>query len=146
MFWSVFAFSQKNILKANLFSPVAKTGSLFYERALKKHQSFQIGASLTIPGGEIDGKMITCTPEYRFYLIDSIDLQGVYIAPYLRYYYFDETDPVNSLSVGINLGRQMIFRNRIGLEGFIGPSFGYFPYADRLGLGVRAGITMGIAF
>ncbi len=157
----------QNIIKANLFSPLVRTGSFFYERALNEDMSFQMGFFYT--GASISDtrfRGVGITPEFRYYLSERRTApSGVYVAPYLRYQNFSlsaEGDPgkatYSGLGGGLLIGAQTLLKNTISLEGFIGPSYfsgnlkvtdgeqddfdiGFFD-----GFGVRFGFTVGLAF
>ncbi|MES2691795.1 MAG: DUF3575 domain-containing protein, partial [Bacteroidota bacterium] len=89
---------KKNILKANILSPIFNTLNLSYERVLKGSNSLTIGASYMdfddfgnsdyrypkpnrVNGGSL-------TAEYRIYFEDKV-LHGSYFAPFIRYMYYE---------------------------------------------------------
>ncbi|SRR5260221_3640676 len=158
------AQDKSNNLKINIFSPVVKTLNLQYERVLNKDQSFQFGFFYTgysSSGTSLSG--VGFTPEYRFYLSGDAAPDGVYIAPFLRYQSFTLSDDQNdkgTLSTfggGVILGRQWVFKGRITLDLFIGPSYNSgsvsvtsgtnnFSVGSVNSFGVRGGICFGVAF
>ncbi len=163
---SISAFSQdkKNNLKLNIFSPALKTLNLQFERKLKEDQSFQFGAFYT--GYSNSGTSLSgfgFTPEYRLYLTNVV-LNGVYIAPFMRYQSYTLSDDQNdkgTLSTfggGLILGRQWLFKDKVTLDMFIGPSYNSgsvkvtsgvnnFDLTSSFdGFGVRAGVCFGFAF
>lgn len=160
---SVFSQDKRNNLKINIFSPILKTLNLQFERKLKEDQSFQLGAFYT--GYSNGGTTLSgfgLTPEYRLYLTNVV-FNGVYIAPFARYQSFTLTDDQNdkgTLSTfggGLILGRQWLFKDKITLDIFIGPTYNSgsvkvtsggnnFDVGSFDGFGVRAGVCFGFAF
>jgi hypothetical protein len=158
---------RQNLLKANLFSPLVRTGSFFYERVLNEDMSFQMGFFYT--GASISETVFRgfgITPEFRYYLSETKPApSGVFVAPYLRYQSFnisiegeDGSATLSGLGGGLLVGMQTLLKNTISLEGFIGPSYfaGDLDISDGSeedfelgffdGFGVRFGFTVGIAF
>ena len=84
--------AQKNVLKGNIFSPIVKSASFFYERSLNEKSSIQIGyfynwdkPDFNLFGGfGIEWSGFGITPEYRYYPSRKA-LNGFYLAPFLRY-------------------------------------------------------------
>ena len=159
-------FAQKeNLIKINIFSPVVKTLNLQYERKLNATSSFQLGFFYTgYSVSETSFSGFGITPEYRFYLSETEAPQGVYIAPFLRYQDFSLTESTSTSKAtlstfggGLILGKQWIFKEKIALDIFIGPSYssgtpkvtsgsGTFSTSVFEGFGVRAGVCFGFAF
>lgn len=158
--------AQSNVLKINILSPVVKTASVFYERALNDQSSFQLGFFYTGYSGD-DTKFsgFGITPEYRFYLSETPAPNGFYVAPFLRYQNFDLEDEISSdkasyssFGGGLLIGRQWIFKERVALDVFFGPSFvsgdvkiseaseASFDVDVFDGFGIRTGISLGLAF
>jgi hypothetical protein len=174
---SVFAGStlkaQKNVLKANLLSPIVLTGSFFYERAITEKSSLQLGYFFTgfsISDTKFRGYGIT--PEYRNYTAGEV-LNGFYIAPFLRYQNFslseefkdsegknqEATAILTTYGGGLTIGWQWLFGERITTDIFLGPCYNSsniklednsstvdFSTDLFIGVGLRAGLTVGIAF
>lgn len=159
------SYSQEktNNLKINILSPIASTLNLQYEHLIKKDQSFQLGFFYTgysISGTKLSG--IGITPEIRFYLSDEAAPKGVYLAPFLRYQNYTLSDDQNkgTLSTfggGVILGRQWVFKDKISLDLFIGPSYNSgsvsvtsgtntFSIGSVNGFGIRTGICFGVLF
>jgi hypothetical protein len=157
----------QNVIKANLFSPVVRTGSFFYERVLNEDMSIQLGffySGASISETKFRGFGIT--PEFRYYLSESKPApSGVFVAPYLRYQSFDlsatgeiGTATLSGMGGGLLVGAQRLLKNTISIEAFIGPSYssnkvsysddsdGDFDFGMFDGFGVRFGFTVGIAF
>jgi hypothetical protein len=157
--------AKQNVFKASLMSPLVRTGSFFYERALDENKSAQLGffySGLSV--GETKFRGFGITPEFRLYLSEKRQAPaGIFVAPYLRYQNFDLSDTgdiasatYSSLGGGLLIGSQRVLSNIISLEAFIGPSYssgnvkvvsgnanfdtGYFD-----GFGVRFGVTIGLA-
>ncbi len=141
------AKAQENVLKINIFSPIVRTASLFYERALNEKSSAQLGFFYTgykISDTKFSGFGIT--PEYRYYLTGDDVLRGVYIGPFIRYQnftlkntyfesnydsngnYLGETEKdgkatLSTIGGGVLIGHQWLFNDKISLDVFLGPSF-----------------------
>ncbi|UYZ62968.1 DUF3575 domain-containing protein [Hymenobacter weizhouensis] len=170
------ASAQSNVVKLNIFSPIVKTGSFFYERKVTDGSSFQLGAFVTsYSPSDTKFSGFGITPEYRFYLSGEA-LNGFYVGPYLRYQNFtlkttyesfngtssstvEDKATLNTFGGGIVLGRQWLFKERFALDPFLG--LGYnggsvevesngsednFDTGAFQGFGLRAGLSIGIAF
>lgn len=162
----------QNIIKINILSPIASTASLFYERGLNENSSLQLGlfyTNVSIIDTKIRGFGIT--PEYRYYLSEKGNMQGFFVAPFLRYQNFQLTSEVtlfnaqednatfSGIGGGLLIGGQWIFKKRISLDLWGGPSYSGgniklegnsteddFSTGPFSGFGLRAGITLGVAF
>lgn len=169
-----FAYGQEsetpmNNIKVNIFSPIVKTGSFFYERKINTNSSAQLGVGFTAynrEGIKINGLFFT--PEYRFYLSSSKEaLEGFYVGPYLRYQNLKIEDTqvseepskatLSTFGGGVVVGHQWIFKNIFSLDVFLGPNYnsgtikitsGDEPDipASFEGFGARFGLTFGVAF
>jgi hypothetical protein len=162
------AFSQKaNVIKINIFSPIVKTFNIQYEHKVKADASVQLGFFYTgFSVGDTRFSGIGITPEYRFYLSDTEAPQGVYLAPFLRYQNFTLTDSpslaeasLSNFGGGVIIGKQWIFKEKIALDIFIGPSYSSgtvnvksgsstttFETGVFNGFGIRTGLCLGFAF
>lgn len=162
----IYAQTSQNVFKVNLLSPLLRSGSFFYERAINEDVSLQLGffySGATISQTTFRGFGIT--PEARYYLSEKPAPAGVFVAPYLRYQSFSLTGEessneatYSSFGGGLLIGTQAIFKDRISLEAFIGPSYSSGSLkvtsgdADDFntgvfdGFGVRFGVTVGLAF
>lgn len=159
------ANAQKTVVKANLLSPLVRTGSFFVEHQLNENSSLQLGLLYT--GKTWDDTKIRgwgITPEYRFYLSDSPAPEGFFLASYARYLHFNLENEVkdkakmNGLGAGLIIGQQYIFKERVSFEWFFGPGYTNinldvdsdtkddFETGSWDGFTLRAGITLGIAF
>jgi len=133
--------NHRNIIKVNLTSNILYRSPLIeYERILKKNQSFSVQVGLVaLPFGSTLGSDslyfqstvkksgYSVTADYRFYLPkENKDPapHGVYIGPYVGYYYFDNernmligssqdvlvlNSKLQVLSIGAQLGYQFVF-------------------------------------
>ena len=162
---SVFA-QKKNAIKVNIFSPIVRTGSFFYERALSDGASAQLGFFYT--GYKVTDTKFTgfgITPEVRIYPSKNEDIKGFYVAPFLRYQNFTLKDEVtaskgtlSTFGGGVLIGGQFLFGNIVTLDIFIGPAYNTgsikvdsgsesdFSTGAFDGFGVRTGVTLGLAF
>ncbi len=162
------AQTKMNAVKTDLFSPVLRTGVIKYERALNDAMSFQLGFFYTgyKPGGsttEFSGFGIT--PEFRYYLSDTPAPDGFYLAPNVRYYKFtlketstDSEGTLSNVSIALNLGKQLVLKNTILIDIWLGPSYNFRTLEatvgdfdtgavpDANGFGVRSGLSIGVVF
>jgi hypothetical protein len=161
--------AQTNVIKFNILAPVVRTANVQYEKAIGENKSFQLGAFYTAFGPEtLKYRGFGITPEFRFYLSDSPAPAGFYAAPFLRYQNItvEETlsgeeakGSVGIIGGGLIIGKQWIFKEKVALDLFIGPS--YYNSGDIKvdsgdasslslgsfdGFGVRAGVCFGLAF
>jgi hypothetical protein len=138
---STAASAQTNALKVNIFSPLVRTGSFFYEHKVGEHNSAQLGGLFTawsVGDTKISG--FALTPEYRFYLSDSKPaMEGFYFAPFARYqnltltvengyedlngHVSDGKASLNTFGGGVVAGYQFLFKRRFTLDAFLGPSY-----------------------
>jgi hypothetical protein len=159
---------KQNAVKTDLFSAFLRTGVLKYERALNEDMSFQIGAFYTgYSPGDTDAKLsgYGITPEFRYYLSESHPApHGTYLAPNFRYMKLTAEDPsineeatLTSYGFAINLGHQVVFKDIIVVDGWIGPVYAFRNLEDPSGsvdpgisavngFGIRLGIAIGIVF
>ena len=158
---------KKNAIKVNIFSPIVRTGSFFYERALNEGASAQLGFFYTgykITDTKFSGFGIT--PEFRFYPSKKEDMKGFYLAPFLRYQSFTLEDEglvvskgtLSTFGGGLLIGGQFLFGDIVTLDIFIGPGYNSgsikvdsgnesaFSTGAFDGFGVRTGVTIGLAF
>lgn len=158
-------FAQQNVLKLNILSPIVKTINVSYEHVLTTESSFQFGFFYTgYSDNDTKFSGFGLTPEYRFYLSESEAPAGVYVAPFVRYQKFDLTEEsttskgtFSAFGGGIVIGRHWIFKERVSLDLFLGPQYvsgntkvtsGENDFDTEVfdGFGLRAGLTLGIAF
>lgn len=162
------AFAQKeNVIKINIFSPIVKTFNIQYEHKVSATGSVQLGFFYTgysISDTKFSGFGIT--PEYRFYLSETEAPQGVYLAPFMRYQNFTLTDSptaseatLSTFGGGVIIGKQWLFKEKIALDIFIGPSYSSGSVSQKTGnstttfstgafdgFGIRTGLCLGFAF
>ena len=164
---SILGYSQKsNYVKANLFSPLVRTGSFFYEKVFSDDMSGQLGFFFTkVEAGDTKFSGFGITPEFRYYLSESAAPKGIFMTPYIRYQSFNlsvKGDIAEAkLSVfggGLLVGAQTLLKDVITIEAFIGPAYGFDKIDVETGseddfeigafddFGVRVGITVGIGF
>ena len=161
---------KKNIIKVNLFSPIVRTASIFYEREVSETVSAQLGFFYT--GASIDDtefRGFGITPEVRFYLSDKGTPEGFFIAPFVRYQNFnltiedadlqiDSEADLTGIGGGLLIGGQWVFKDVVSLDVWGGPSYSSvsidvtsgdeddFSLGSVDGFGVRFGVTLGFAF
>ena len=158
--------AQSNVFKINILSPVVRTASVFYERALNDQSSLQLGFFYSgYSDDDTKFRGFGITPEYRFYLSETPAPAGFYVAPFLRYQNFDLEDELtldeaeySAFGGGLLIGRQWVFKERVALDVFLGPAYvsgdvevtegseGSFDVGVFDGFGLRAGVTLGLAF
>ena len=159
---------KKNALKTDLFSAFLRTGVLKYERVLNNDMSFQLGAFYTgYSPGDTDARLsgFGITPEFRYYLSEQNPApHGTYLAPNFRYMKLDAEDEASgdkatltTYGFAINLGHQVVFKDIIVVDGWIGPVYAFRNVTDVVGdvdigvttangFGIRLGIAIGIVF
>lgn len=156
---------KKSNIKTDLFSAFLRTGVLKFERALNEDMSFQLGAFYTgYSPGDTDARLagFGITPEFRYYLSENPAPHGTYLAPNFRYMKLTADDNINQATLttygfAINLGHQVIFKDLIVVDGWIGPAFAFRNLDDPSGqveagitsvngFAIRLGIAIGIAF
>ena len=154
-------------IKTDLFSPIIRTGVLKLERVFTEDIAFQLGLFYTgyhPRNTETTLNGFGITPEFRFYLSDSPAPNGTYLAPNIRYYNFTVADPVvneegtlTNISLAINLGKQVLLKDIVVIDAWVGPSYNFRSVSDTSadidigitdanGFGLRLGIAIGIAF
>ena len=161
--------TRPNVVKINLISPLLRTASVFYERALSTTTSAQLGVFYSgYTSFETVFQGVGITPEFRFYLSERHPApRGIFVAPYLRFQHFnltfDEINDPKQVSVsffggGLLVGFQAILRNRVSMEVFAGPAYNhanlhieegsreYYDLSPLQGFTARGGITLGIVF
>lgn len=160
---------KKNAVKLNYLSPFVRTLNMSYERIINDRSSAQLGLYYTaFTFGTLAYSGCGITPEYRYYFSHAAG-NHFYVAPFARYQKLDFTagsgttgftSTLQTFGGGMVVGRQYLIENTITLDFFIGPAFnsGKVKYdaADYhassspdnsiLGIGVRCGTTIGIAF
>jgi len=156
---------KQNVVKTDLFSAILRTGVLKYERALNEDMSFQLGAFYTgYSPRETDARLtgIGITPEFRYYLSENPAPHGTYLAPNFRYMKLTASDDIDEASLttygfGINIGHQVIFKEVVVIDGWIGPAYALRNVSDEtgdidIGIGtangfaIRIGVAIGIVF
>lgn len=164
---------KKNAVKVNIFSPIFRTFSGFYERALSDGASAQLGFFYT--GYSVEDTKFSgwgLTPEFRLYPGKKEDIEGFYIAPFGRYTSFSLQTPaldennqefdakatLSTIGGGLLIGGQFLIGDYVTLDLYIGPKYGAsnikvdagqeddFSLGSFDGFGVRGGVTIGIAF
>jgi len=157
-----------NTVKTDLFSVILRTGVLKYERAINEDMSVQLGFFYTGYGpGDSDAKLsgIGITPEFRYYLSNTPAPNGTYLAPNFRYMSLTVEDPsvnaegtLTSLGIAINLGKQVVLKDVIVIDAWVGPVYAFRSVSESVGdvdtgqisgadgFGLRLGIAIGIAF
>lgn len=123
--------TDKNVVKVNMLSLAVATGSVFYERKLSDALSGQLGVAylgFKSSGSKFSGLILT--PEVRFYPKKNA-IDGVYLAPYLRYQKFSLSNDasssegsMNSFGGGVCLGRQWIWDSGFTMDLFFGGHYG----------------------
>src|SRR5690606_25910137 len=131
IFSSTTLLAQQNAVKINILSPIFRTINLSFEHALSESGSLQLGFYYT--GASVSDLKYSgfgITPEYRIYLSETPAIEGVYLAPFLRYQSVSlevensgsEAD-FSAFGGGLVIGKQWVFKERITLDIFIGPSY-----------------------
>jgi Protein of unknown function (DUF3575) len=139
--------AQKSILKVDLLSPVARTGTLSFEQVLNENSSIGLSmlycdqSELWVSSGYLS--RFALSPEYRFYLSEDRPApEGWYLNTMLRYqhltaewteytftgdpyieYYTVKRDEKNTFGMGLGVGFQEVFKNKIALDLHLGTIF-----------------------
>lgn len=166
--FSGLATAQKTAIKTNLLNPFLSTASIAVEYGFAPDKSVQLSAfyaNTSIFDTNIEG--IGITPELRIFISQNdIPMQGIYVAPSLRYQNLklaleDEagTAKMQGYGAGLVIGRQWIYKERIVIDGFAGSGYSYnnfdfqngakeddFDLGRFSGLGIRAGLSLGLLF
>ncbi|WP_205504280.1 DUF3575 domain-containing protein [Rufibacter psychrotolerans] len=156
--------AQQVTLKANILSPLVKTGSFFGEVAFSPQMSAQLGfftTGISVKDTQFNGFGVT--PEVRYFFAANAP-SGLYGAGYLRYQDFDLTrqdtqaqGALTSFGGGALLGYQLIIGKHFVADVFAGPGFNAatvkgdggennFDLGTFGGFSPRAGLALGIAF
>ncbi|MCK5068109.1 MAG: DUF3575 domain-containing protein [Bacteroidales bacterium] len=156
-----------NNIKTDLFSPFLRTGVLKFERAINEDMSLQLGFFYTGYSPRDSESSLSgwgITPEFRFYLSETPAPSGTYLAPNFRYMNLTANDPVvdaeatlTTFSLAINLGKQVLLKDIVLIDAWVGPSYNFRTLDDPSGeveagitsvdgFGIRLGIAIGIAF
>jgi hypothetical protein len=157
--------AQENAFKINVLSPIFRTLNVQYERKIKESSSLQLGFFYTgYSIGDTEFSGFGITPEYRFYLSESEAIQGVYLAPFVRYQSFNLSQEIDNAKAtlttfggGVIIGKQWVFKEKVVLDLFIGPAYNSgsvevksgtdnFDVGTFDGFGVRTGFCLGFAF
>lgn len=156
--------AEKNVLKVNTLALFVGTGSVFYERGFSDKLSGQLGFGyMGFKLGDAKFTGLILTPEVRFYP-KATAIDGMYIAPYLRYQNFsikdtetDDKGSLNSFGGGLLFGKQWITNSGFTMDLFFG---GHYAKADVSvesgtesfdvkwfdGFRMRVGFALGFAF
>lgn len=160
---------KKNDIKTDLFSPILRTGALKYERAITEDIGFQLGFFYTGYSPRESTTVFSgfgITPEFRYYLSTTPAPNGTYLAPNVRYYKFTLSDTevegegsISNISLAINLGKQVLLKNVVIIDAWVGPSYNFRTFEvtsgeidagmeifEGNGFGLRLGLAVGIAF
>ena len=138
LIFSAGLFAQKmNTVKTDLFSAFLRTGVIKYERAFTEDISAQLGFFYTgYSPKETETKLSGwgITPEFRYYLSSTPAPNGTYLAPNFRYMSLTVSDPdpleggegtLTSLSFAINLGKQVVLKDIIVIDAWVGPVYAF---------------------
>jgi Protein of unknown function (DUF3575) len=182
------SFHRKYIAKLDLLAPAARTFQLQLERTYNKSNSLCLGLLYSDQTEAITNAAFlyrfAATLENRYYLSKMASPKGFYLSTFVRYqwmrtddwvynYLYDATGnyiyinqyvtrKLNTFGLGINLGYQAVFKDRIALDVYLGPVYNTGdkrvnlnnPYEYRpnesfkpyVGYFVRAGLAIGYCF
>jgi hypothetical protein len=157
----------KNAIKLNYLSAALLTFNGAYERVILPKTGLQLGGYYTsLRFADVNYVGYGITPELRYYPGDENDLEGFFIAPFLRYQNFELAEEISGvrnkatltmLGGGVVLGGKWQ-SDHICFDIFAGPVFKNAEYKQttgtddidfRLGgsgVGIRFGTTVGIVF
>jgi hypothetical protein len=164
--------TRRNIIKFSLVSPIINSFSMAYERPFNPNTSFQL-TMFYVGNGSLDTNGgFGITPEIRLYLSERREAPaGFFVAPFATYQNYQIEDIIynfstgnsrtvrgssNILGLGIIVGGQWVFKNRVSIDVWGGPGYGFvglsklddiydgYPYAT--GPMGRFGCTLGFLF
>lgn len=158
---------KQNAIKLNPLSLAFLTGNMSYERAVSSNQSVQLGvfySGVNLSGLKYSG--FGLTPEYRIYFAGAAQaLNGVYVAPFVRYQNFKLEDKESSnkttfttVGGGATIGWQKMWSSGFALNIFAGPAYNNAKFKNSndedefdikggfTGFGIRSGLTLGFGF
>ncbi|MHC2990343.1 hypothetical protein OB13_01595 [Pontibacter sp. HJ8] len=147
---------KRAVIKVNVLSPFALTGSGFLEYAVTDRISAQLGAFTTgISVSDVKFKGHGFTPEVRYYFSDNKTAPaGAYVAGYGRIQNFkltvknkdeegsDYSATYKPIGAGVAIGNQWIFKSNISLDVFLGA--GYNSGSLKVNTGTEEDFDMGI--
>jgi len=122
------------VLKTGLFAPIFNTSTLAFEKGINDNTSLQGQLILNWDGG------FGLFTDYKFYLSDAPAPDGVFISPFQGFGFIEGL----MAGTGLTIGMQKIYKNRITIEGFIGPIVIYGPGSNGMHILVRPGLTVGV--
>lgn len=143
IFQTLTGFAQsKNAIKLDIHSPIARTVSLSYERALNEKYTLGISALYTDQSMAFSSSYlsrIAVTPEFRYYMGNATSLNGFYLSTFLRYQYLEaiqlnylydgftnsyyeyyEISNLHTGGLGMALGFHKVFDKHISIDGHLG--------------------------
>jgi hypothetical protein len=119
--------AKRNIIKTSLIAPLATVFDISYERMVSSELSIVVEVLL----GEA---LFQVSPQLRYYLSENlIAPSGTFISPMVMI-------GSDISGAGLLVGRQMVFKDKISLDAYIGPAL----YTE--GVAVWGGLNVGIAF
>ena len=129
--------TKKYVLKTGFLAPVFGIVSLALEKPIRENSSIQLQLLATYEDFGI-GLFL----DYRFYLSNTAAPEGVFISLFQG---AGGTDDFIA-GTGLAVGTQKVFKEKISLEGFVGPVVVYGPDINRTTVLVRPGLTIGWVF
>ena len=122
-------------MKLNLLSPIGLTFGAAYENVTSTETSVQVSFLVSEFGFAV-------TPEFRYYLSEkSYAPTGFYVAPFLQY---SEYDDGSELGAGLVIGGQRLFKEKISVDWYFGPSYNSVFFNEVVVLAVRTGLLLGL--
>jgi hypothetical protein len=129
--------NKKHVLKTGFLAPVLGIVSLALEKPVSENSSLQLQLLATYEDFGI-GLFL----DYRFYLSDTSAPEGIFVSLFQG---AGGTDDFIA-GTGLAIGTQKVFKEKISVEGFVGPVVVYGPDINRATVLVRPGLTIGWVF
>lgn len=113
-------------VNANAQSATLKTGykasaiGIFYEKVISEHASFQINGSIFFGIEEIEGSAYGFGGGYKIYITNKEAPRGFYLMPRAGATFGENA---NSVSIGVDLGYQWIWKSGIVIDLGLGPNY-----------------------
>lgn len=157
---------KNHVLKTNVLGLF----TFFYEHPLKRNMSLQVGLQYNPESLPVKNKLVSSiAPELRFYFGASDNSpSGFFMASYTKYQYMTENKAdtqnaelvlsanIQTLAFGGNMGYQIILKNGLSFEAFVGGGYNIFKDVssdkpsdfspEDYKFDMRIGISFGYAF
>lgn len=129
-------FYRMQLIKIGLLSPVISTFSAAFETVTSPSTSLQASFFINDLG-------FGFLPEYRYYISEKkYAPNGFYVAPMLSYQEIEDVD--THFGGGLMLGGQTVYKEKIAIDWYFGPTYRTFAWSEVSDFGLRAGLMLGL--